>query len=89
MNIKELMKNKDWGEEENNTFDRFNKILKLNIDDNNTNVNEKKETWRKQVDLSENNSYNSHQENKESWRKQLDSRPVSGSHLFKNSHKKK
>jgi len=82
VNIKELMKN-DWGEEENYTFDQFNKILKLNIDDNKTNVYEKNESWRKKrVDLSEDKSNYSH-----SWRKQPDSRHASGSHLY-NSHKK-
>ncbi|KAE9528198.1 hypothetical protein AGLY_012620 [Aphis glycines] len=70
-NVKKIINN-DWSLEEkqiiNNTFDRFNKILKLNINDikinvaNKTTAHEKRESWRKQrVDLSEDKSNKSHQ----------------------------
>lgn len=70
-NVKKI-KNNNWSLEEkqiiNNTFDRFNKILKLNNNDikinvaNKTTAHKKHESWRKQrVDLSENKSNKSHQ----------------------------
>lgn len=48
------MNNNNWDIEEKNTFDQFNKILKLNIDDNHLNkynktaVREENKSWRKQ-----------------------------------------
>jgi len=70
-NVKKIINN-DWSLEEkqiiDNTFDRFNKILKLNNNDikinvaNKTTAHKKRESWRKQrVDLSENKSNKSHQ----------------------------
>jgi len=53
VNVKELVNNNKWDKEEKNTventFYRFNKILQLNIQDNNfdlTAIN-KNESWRK------------------------------------------
>jgi len=83
VNVKKLVYNNKWDEEEKNTventFVRFNQILQLNFkpenhfnNDNKIAVYKKNESWRKQrVDMSgsENKSNEIHQRNKESWRK--------------------
>lgn len=69
-NVKKIINN-NWSLEEkqiiDNTFEQFNKILKLNNNDikinvaNKTTAHKKHESWRKQrVDLSENKSNKSH-----------------------------
>lgn len=80
-NIIELMNNKDWSEEEKNTFNWFKKMLKLDFpdislsDDNKKTVYKKNESWRKQrVDSSDYKSNKSYQQKNESWRKQRDPR---------------
>lgn len=75
------MNNKDWSEEEKNTFNSFKKMLKLDFpdislsDDNKKTVYKKNESWRKQrVDSSDYKSNKSYQQKNESWRKQRDPR---------------
>ncbi|XP_001946582.1 uncharacterized protein LOC100165115 [Acyrthosiphon pisum] len=79
-NVEDLI-NYKWSIEEKQTIDCFNKILKLNSDDdkfndsNKTTINKKNESWRKQrIDLSENRSNESYQQKNESWRKQRNPR---------------
>jgi len=83
VNLKKLINNNnnDLSKEEKNTLYWFNKILKLNGDDDNfndsnkTTINKKNQSWRKQpVDLSENKANESHQQKNESWRKQRNPR---------------
>jgi len=55
--------------EEKHTFDRFNKILKANI--NNLNIHKRNEFWQKhQVNLSENKCNEIYEQKNKSWRKQ-------------------
>ncbi|XP_016657441.1 uncharacterized protein LOC100160247 isoform X2 [Acyrthosiphon pisum] len=81
VNLKKIMNNNDLSKEEKNTFDRFNKILKLNIDDNHFNDNKtfvpkNNDSWRKKrVDLSEKKCNESHQQKNESWRRKRDPKP--------------
>lgn len=68
----------DLSKEEKNTYDQFNKLLKLNIGDNNfnkTTVHKNNDSWRKKrVDLTENKCNESHQQKNESWRRKRDPR---------------
>lgn len=82
VNLKKLINNNenDLSKEEKNTYDRFNKILQFNIDDNHFNDNKttghkNNDSWRKKrVDLSEKKCNESHQQKNESWRRKRDPR---------------